>query len=159
MRKVSEALGVRNLTRLFVLGWWLVYPASAAFAQTLPDGPGKQTFEDTCSLCHSPTTVIGMHKTKAEWKSKVTEMLQEQDVSDSDRTAIIDYLFPQFPRDSQRKQSAAKDLETILAQKTPPPSCNIANRKAPSRRLEDLKKVPGIDPAKLEAVKSKLEFQ
>jgi mono/diheme cytochrome c family protein len=72
--------------------------AGLGLAQSLPDGPGKETFERVCSACHSPEAVIGLHKTKAEWKSKVTEMLQEAtDVPDADVTAIVDYLAKNFP--------------------------------------------------------------
>jgi cytochrome c5 len=70
-----------------------VTAALAAQAQTLPDNPGKHVFEATCSLCHEPTAVVSKHLPKAQWKSKVTEMLQEQaDVPDADLSAIIDYL-------------------------------------------------------------------
>ena len=137
--------------------WLLV--CSIALAQTLPDGPGKQTFEDTCSLCHSPAAVIGMHKTKAEWKSKVTEMLQEQDVSDSDRTAIIDYLFRSFPATVNVNKAAAKDIEPILGAKDAAAIVQYRESKGNFKTLDDLKRVPGIDPAKLESVKQQLEFQ
>jgi len=128
-------------------------------AQTLPDGPGKQTFEDTCSLCHSPTAVIGMHKTKAEWKSKVTEMLQEQDVSDSDRTAIIEYLTRSFPATINVNKASAKDLEALLGAKDAAAIVQYRESKGNFKTIEDLKKVPGIDMAKLEAMKQQLDFQ
>ena len=133
--------------------------SSVALAQTLPDGPGKQTFEDTCSLCHSPTAVIGMHKTKAEWKSKVTEMLQEQDVSDSDRTAIIDYLSRSFPPTVNVNKATAKDLEAILSAKDAAAIVQYRESKGNLKTIDDLKKVPGIDPAKVESIKQQLEFQ
>jgi len=142
---------VRNFT-------WLLF-SSIALAQTLPDGPGKQTFEDACSLCHSPTAVIGMHKTKAEWKSKVTEMLQEQDVSESDRSAIIDYLSRSFPAAVNVNKAAAKDLEPILGAKEAAAIVQYRESKGNFKTLDDLKKVPGIDTAKIDANKQQLEFQ
>jgi competence protein ComEA len=142
---------VRYLTALLL--------SSIALAQTLPEGPGKQTFEDTCSLCHSPTAVIGMHKTKAEWKSKVTEMLQEQDVPDSDRTAIIDYLARSFPATVNVNKAAAKDLEPILGAKDAAAIVQYRESKGTFKSIDDLKKVSGIEPAKLESVKQQLEFQ
>jgi competence protein ComEA len=147
---------VRHLT---LLGHAAI-AASVALAQTLPDGPGKQTFEDTCSLCHSPTAVIGMHKTKAEWKSKVTEMLQEQtDVSDSDRTAIIEYLARSFPATVNVNKATAKDIEAILGARDAAAIVQYRESKGNFKTLEDLKKVPGIDTAKVEASKPLLEFQ
>ena len=51
-----------------------------------------------CSMCHSPTAVIGQQGTKQWWQAKVTEMLQEvTDVPDSDVDAIVNYLAKNFP--------------------------------------------------------------
>ena len=148
---------MRHLT---LLVGYAAIAASVALAQTLPDSPGKQTFEDTCSLCHSPTAVIGLHKTKAEWRSKVTEMLQEQtDVSDSDRTAIIEYLTHSFPATVNMNKATAKDIEAILGARDAAAIVQYRESKGNFKTLEDLKKVPGIDAAKVEASKTLLEFQ
>jgi competence protein ComEA len=132
--------------------------SSVALAQTLPGGPGKQTFEDTCSLCHSPTAVIGMHKTKAEWNSKVTEMLQGQDVSESDRTAIIDYLSRSFPATVNVNKATAKDLEPILGAKDAAAIVQYRESKGNFKSIDDLKKIPGIDASRIESARQQLEF-
>jgi competence protein ComEA len=129
-------------------------------AQTLPEGPGKQTFEDTCSLCHSPTTVIGMHKTKAEWKAKVTEMLQGQaDVPESDRSAIIDYLARSFPATVSVNKASAMDLEVLFTPKDAAAIVQYRESKGAFKTIDDLKKVPGIDAARVDAGKEQLDFQ
>jgi competence protein ComEA len=136
--------------------------ACLALAQTLPDNPGKEIFESTCSLCHSPEAVIGKHKTKAEWKSKVTEMLQEQeDVSTADRSTIIDYLARSFPATVNVNKADSKELETILGISTKDSAAIIQYREAKGafKTLEDLKKVPGIDAARLEANKQLVDFK
>jgi competence protein ComEA len=133
-----------------------------ATAQALPDNPGKETFETTCSLCHSPLAVAGMHKTKAEWRSKVTEMLQEQsDVSTADRNTIIDYLAKSFPATVNINKAEAKDLEAILNLTPKEAQAIIEYRtaKGPYKTLDDLKKVPNIDATRLESTKQQLEFQ
>jgi hypothetical protein len=80
----------------------ILFLSIALQSQSLPGNPGKETFEAVCSRCHSPEAVIGKHKTRAEWTSKVTEMLQEQDdVSSEERNIIIDYLAKSFPAVSQ----------------------------------------------------------
>ena len=90
--------------------------ACSAVAQTLPDGPGKETFQMVCSMCHSPTAVIGQQGTKQWWQSKVTEMLQEvTDVPAADVDAIVSYLAKNFPIVKINVNKApAKDLETGL---------------------------------------------
>jgi competence protein ComEA len=100
-----------------------------------------------------------MHKTKAEWKSKVTEMLQEQDVSESDRTAIIDYLARSFPATVNVNKASAKDLEAVLSAKDAAVIVQYRESKGNLKTLDDLKKVPGIDTAKVDANKQQLEFQ
>jgi competence protein ComEA len=100
-----------------------------------------------------------MHKTKAEWKSKVTEMLQEQDVSDSDRTAIIEYLARSFPATVNVNKATEKDIEALLGAKDASAIVQYRESKGNFKTIDDLKKVPGIDTAKLEAIKQQLDFQ
>jgi len=38
----------------------------SAGAQQLPDGPVKQSLEEKCSMCHSPTQVMDGRRTPAE---------------------------------------------------------------------------------------------
>ena len=136
--------------------------AWSAGAQGLPDGPGKDTFQMVCSMCHAPTAVIGKQGSKQWWQSKVTEMLQEvTDVPDSDVDAIVAYLAKNFPvvRINVNK-AAAKDLETGLELTTKESEAIVQYREAKGnfKTLEDLKKVPGLDAVKVESKKDRLEF-
>src|SRR5262250_782390 len=70
---------------------------STAAGQSFPDGPGKDVFESVCSLCHSPTAVMGKQLTKTQWESKIIEMLQEEpDVTVQERASILEYLSSNF---------------------------------------------------------------
>lgn len=131
-------------------------------AQTLPDGPGKETFQMVCSMCHSPTAVIGKQGTKQWWQSKVTEMLQEvTDVPDSDADAIVNYLARNFPIVKINVNKAtAKEIEAGL-ELTPAESESIVQYRSVHgnfKSLDDLKKVPGLDAVKIESKKDHLEF-
>lgn len=135
--------------------------ASGVYAQSLPEGPGKETFQMVCSMCHSPTAVIGKQGTKQWWRSKVTEMLQEvTDVPDSDIDAIVNYLAKNFPVVKINVNKAtAKDLEAI--EFTPKEAGAIVQyREAHGnfKTLEDLKKVPGLDSVTVDSKKGRLEF-
>ena len=90
--------------------------AWGAFGQTLPDGPGKETFQTVCGMCHSPNAVIGKQGTEEWWQSKVTEMLQEEtDIPSADVDTIVAYLAKNFPVVKVNVNKAtAKDLETGL---------------------------------------------
>jgi len=133
-----------------------------ACAQTLPDGPGKETFQMFCSMCHTPEAVIGQQGTRQWWQSKVTEMLQEvTDVPDSDVNAIVTYLAKNFPLVKINVNKAtAKDLETGLELTSKESEAIVLYRAAKGnfKTLDDLKKVPGLDAVKMESKKDRLEF-
>jgi competence protein ComEA len=138
-----------------LLGW-------TAGAQSLPDGPGKDTFQMVCSMCHSPTAVIGKQGTKQWWQSKVTEMLQEvTDVPDSDVNAIVSYLAKNFPIVKVNvNKASAKDLETGLELTAKESTAIVEYRESNGsfKSIDDLKKVPGLDAVKIESKKDRLEF-
>jgi len=136
--------------------------ACGACAQTLPDGPGKETFQMVCSMCHSPDAVIGKQGSKQWWQSKVTEMLQEStDIPDSDVDTIVAYLAKNFPVVKINVNKAgAKDLETGLELTAKESEAIVQYREAKGnfKTLDDLKKVPGVDAVKIESKKDRLEF-
>jgi competence protein ComEA len=130
-------------------------------AQTLPEGPGKETFQMVCSLCHSPNAVIGKQGTKQWWQSKATEMLQETEVPESDIDTIVAYLAKSFPIVKINVNKAvAKDLETGLELTAKESEAIVQYREAKGnfKTLDDLKKVPGLDAVKIESKKDRVEF-
>src|SRR5215470_10927869 len=85
--------------------------------QSFPESPGKDTFESVCSLCHSPTAVMGKQWTRSQWESKIIEMLQEEtDVTAKERDAILDYLSANFKPGGKIyiNKASAKDLAPAL---------------------------------------------
>lgn len=134
-----------------------------ASAQSLPEGPGKDVFVNVCSLCHAPTAPMGKQWTKAQWEAKVTEMLQEEpDVTPQERAAILGYLSENFKPGGKIyvNKAGAKDLETALELSAGQAEAIFRYRqeKGDFKALDDLKKVPGVDAAKIEAKKNLLEF-
>jgi competence protein ComEA len=151
-------VGVKSFLRCFIsLG-----AVIGLSGQTLPDGPGKETFQMVCSMCHSPDAVIGKQGSKQWWQSKVTEMLQEvTDVPSSDVDAIVAYLAKNFPIVKINvNKAAAKDLESSLELTTKESEAIVQYRDAHGnfKTLDDLKKVPGLDSAKIESKKDRLEY-
>jgi len=131
-------------------------------AQTLPDGPGKETFQMVCSMCHSPTAVIGKQGTKQWWQSKVTQMLQEvTDVPDSDVDSIVNYLARNFPIiKTNVNKATAKEIQTGLELTAAESDAIVRFRESHGafKSLEELKKVPGLDAVKVESKRDRLEF-
>ena len=76
----------------------VVFLASGARGQSLPDGPGKELVEAVCTACHTLERVVAKRATKAEWQDKVLEMLQEDpDITQPERDRIVEYLAKTFP--------------------------------------------------------------
>lgn len=138
--------------------------ACTAAAQNLPDNPGRELFETICTECHTTDRVAGQQKTRAEWQLKVTEMLQEdQDVTQAERDTIVNYLAATFPKPGRINvnKAAAKELETTLGLTSKDSEAIVRYRqeKGAFKTLDDVKKVPGIDTAKIETNKERIEFQ
>lgn len=115
-----------------------------------------------CSMCHSPTAVIGKQGSKQWWQAKVTEMLQEvTDVPDSDVDAIVGYLAKNFPViKTNVNKATAQELKTGL-ELTAEESEAIVHYRAANgtfKTIADLEKVPGLDAVKIESKKDRLEF-
>jgi competence ComEA-like helix-hairpin-helix protein len=106
---------------------------------------------------------MGKQWTKSQWESKVIEMLQEEpDVTAQERTAIIEYLAANFkPGDKiYINKAAAKDLASALevSAETAAAIVRYRDENGAFKSVADLKKVPNLDPAKIDNKKDRLEF-
>lgn len=148
---------------MLVVCFGLIGLAAGAPLQSLPDGPGKETFVSVCSLCHSPTAPMGKQWTRQQWEAKVTEMLQEEpDVTREERATIVEYLAANFKPGGKIYINRARtaDLETALdiPAKSAEAIVRYREEKGDFKSLDDLKRVPDVDAAKIEARKDRLEF-
>ena len=135
--------------------------SSGAAGQSLPEGPGRELVEQICSACHAPTAVIGKQWTRSQWADKVLEMLQEEpDVTQPERDRIVDYLARNFPKPVNVNKAAAKELAAALDFSFADAEAIVRYReqKGGFKTVDDLKKVPGLDPARIEAKRQSLEF-
>lgn len=135
-------------------------PVEAQTAQ-FPENPGREIFEIICSTCHQPTVVLDKRWTKAAWQAKVTEMLQEEiDVTETERTQIVGYLAKSFPDRVNVNTATAAELERIAQIPGDSASAIVAHRAAKGtfKTIEDVKQVSGVDAARVEDKKDRLEF-
>jgi len=136
----------------------------APSAQSPPDGPGKAEFESVCSLCHDgAAAVMGKQWTRTQWEAKVAEMLQEEpDVTPKEVAAIVEYLSSNFKPGGKIyiNKAKAKDLASALeiSVSVADAIARYRDEKGRFKTLDDVKQVPGVDPAKIEATKDRLEF-
>jgi competence protein ComEA len=98
-----------------------------------------------------------------QWEAKITEMLQEEpDVTAPERAAIAEYLAANFKPGGMIyvNKAKAKDLEAALELSSVDAAALVRYRDEHGsfNTLDDLKKVPGLDAAKVEAFKGRLDF-
>jgi len=160
---------MRSVFRLSInaggrLAFALIMAAGAAWAQW-PDGPGKRETLELCSKCHEFARSISLRQDRAGWQATINKMANlGARGTDKDFAAVVDYLATNFPGDELPKlnvnTAAAIDFESRLSLKRSEAAAIIGYRakNGPFKSIEDLKKIPGIDTAKIEAKKDRLIF-
>jgi competence protein ComEA len=165
---------------VFVLyGGMLLLPLMAAFAhptqggdssnpakQDPPPGPGKDLLVKQCTGCHELTTVTSQHKSESGWTDTVVEMRNRgANGSDEEMEQIIHYLTVNFgPQNTPAKvninsASAAEIVSGLsLPQEQADSIVAYRNKNGKYKDIAGLKQVPGIEAAKIDAVKDRIEF-
>jgi competence protein ComEA len=143
----------------------LALSTTSAFAQ-LPDGPGKAETERVCSQCHELERSISLHQDRDAWQATMNKMVGlGAKGTEKEFQAVVDYLAKNYPGEAVPKldvnHAESIDLESGLSLKRSEAAAIIQyrTRNGPFKSVEDLKKVPGIDAAKIEAKKDRLVFQ
>jgi competence protein ComEA len=140
-------------------------PAMLALAQ-FPDGPGKAETVRLCSQCHELERAASMRMDAEGWQASVSKMSSlGMKATDAEIAAIVAYLAKTFPAETIPKlnvnKASAIELESALSLRRSQSAAIIDYRtkNGPFKSLEDLKKVLGVDAAKLDAKKDRLTFQ
>ena len=163
-----RSAGINGVTKLvsswLVLGW-LACGSLLARAQGLPDGSGKEAIEASCTLCHGLSYITQSNKSLSGWRDIVSDMMARgAPLTKEEFEAVLPYLATHFgPKESSKvnvNKASAKELETALAISAREAEAIVRYREQNQafRTWEDVKKVPGMDPKKIEAGKDRLAF-
>jgi len=139
---------------------------SAAQVRQLPDGPGKAETQKLCSQCHELDKAFSLSQDRPGWQGTIDKMVGfGMKGTEQERSAVLEYLVKNFPADELPKinvnEAKAIELESGLSLRRSQAAAIIQYREknGPFKSIEDLKKVPGIDVAKIEAKKDRLVFK
>ncbi|MGI4854481.1 MAG: ComEA family DNA-binding protein [Janthinobacterium lividum] len=153
----------------------------AAAAQALPDnhpempsGPGKDETLRTCTKCHSITNVTNQHKDKDGWTATITKMVGYGATgTDDEFEAILTYVNKNYGLDSPPADAAAAAHAKIVVNKETAAQLSTdlgltadeagavisyRDKNGSFKSVDDLKKVPNVDAAKIDAKKDVLDF-
>ena len=138
-------------------------PAHQQQYSEFPAGTGRDTFLRVCSKCHSPDNVLASGQDRQGWQNTISKMADlGADATDDEFTAVLDYLAKNFPAADKTNvnKATAAQLETGLALSAKDADAIVQYRakNGDFKSIDDLKKVPGVDTAKLDAKKNQLAF-
>ena len=159
------ALFMLSASRLSTNLLFLMLGVAVSFAQQLPEGPGKPETQKLCSQCHEIARSISVRQDRAGWQGVMSKMSTlGMKATDQELQAAFEYLASHYPADDVMRlninTAEAVDIESALTLRRSQASAVIAYREkhGPFKTIGDLKKVPGLDPAKIEAKKERLTF-
>jgi len=139
-------------------------PGSRLAAQdVLPDAPGKDVTVKLCASCHAADTVASARHSPDGWRDVIAKMVAAgAEGTEQEFETVLQYLSTQFPAEGQKalnlNTATAIELESVAGLLRKEAAVLIAHREksGPCKKLEDLKKVAGLDYKKIEARKERL---
>jgi competence protein ComEA len=131
----------------------------------LPEGPGRDETMKLCKQCHEVARSISLRQDRDGWHTTMNKMVAfGMKSTDKEYAAVLDYLVKHFPAEDVPRlnvnKATAIELEAGLSLRRSQAAALIAYREKNGdfKGLDDLKKVPGLDAAKLDAKKDRLVF-
>ena len=153
---------MKSLVHLSAVALLAALPVAAV---ELPDGPGKAELEKMCLQCHDVAKSVSLRQDRNGWGATMTKMIaMGMQGSDEDMQLVLDYLAKNFPPEAlppiNINTARSIQLESRFSLKRSEAAAILKYRKehGPFKSLEDLKNVPGIDFAKIEAKQDSVVF-
>lgn len=151
---------------MFPTRYLFILLSPLALTAQMPDGPGKAETVKLCSTCHEIERVFSLRQDSAGWQGEVDKMVQFGMAATDDQIRLtIDYLSTHFPADEgppklNINRASAIELEAALSLRRSVAAAVIEyrNKNGAFKSIDDLKKVPGVDAAKVDAKKDRLAF-
>jgi competence protein ComEA len=138
--------------------------AGSVWAQ-MPDGAGNAETQRVCKGCHELERSVSPRQDRDGWQQTMDKMVAlGAEVTEKDYNAILDYLAKNYPGEELPKlnvnKATAIELESRLTLPRSQAAAIIAYRTKNGvfKSVDDLKKIPGVDAAKIEAKKDRITF-
>jgi len=164
-RRDESRRGRHECLRHVVLLSIFFFLAASAWAQ-LPEGAGKTETQKICAQCHEVERSISPRQDRAGWQATMDKMSSlGMKATDDETQAVLNYLSEHYPAEASPRinvnKARAIDLESGLSLPRSQAALIVEyrTRHGDFKSIEDLKKVPGVDAAKIEAKRDRLTFQ
>jgi competence protein ComEA len=124
----------------------------------LPEGPGKDVMVRSCGTCHEAKRAASTRLTRAGWAAVIDSMIgRGAQIRDAEVPVVLEYLSTHFLGEAAQpiniNTAPQVDFEAAVGLLRREAAAVIAYRNRHGRfaSVDDLKKVPGVDPRKIEA--------
>jgi competence protein ComEA len=140
----------------------LAAPAPGEKKSRLPEGQGRETTLRLCGNCHPADIVLGRAHSEEGWTEIIMRMVQRGAPGTEDELSeIIEYLARNVKAAPKVNvnQAPAKELAEGLDLSAAEAQAIVkAREKSEFKTLDDLRKLPGLNPRKIEAKKDRIVF-
>jgi competence ComEA-like helix-hairpin-helix protein len=135
----------------------------SAFAQSLPEGQGRDTVMKVCGGCHEAEQAAALRLNRDGWSDLISNMRSMgAEATEAEFAEVLDYLSTHFPAaDAPAKlninTATQVELESVAGLLRSQAAAVVKFvEKTPCKDLSDLKKVQGLDYTKIEERKDLL---
>ncbi|HEX4133920.1 MAG TPA: helix-hairpin-helix domain-containing protein [Bryobacteraceae bacterium] len=131
-----------------------------AQAQDLPEGKGKDMVETVCGACHGTDLISTRRATKEGWSYIVDDMVSRGASATNEQIqAINDYLAKNLGQVNVNKGASA-EIASVLEISGAQADAIVKYRTdhGDFKTVDDLKKVPGLETAKLDTKKDRVVY-
>ena len=145
--------------RLFVATAFALSTVSALGQNTNSDRLDTATFRAICGSCHAITLVEGL-RTESEWREEVDQMIKIGARCTDEQLQRVMRVLTRTLTKVDVNTAQARQIAPVLGLSDATAEALVKRRteNGAFKTIEDLKKVPGVDPVKLEARKERIMF-
>lgn len=139
---------------------WMVSIASLPSQDQFPDGAGRQDLLKVCSGCHDAEIVLSHLQTPSEWTETFQKMVDVgAEASGDEWRAIEQYIDANLALIAINK-SPASELQLTMSVSPDVAAAIVTHRQenGPFKSIDDVKKVAGVDAAKIDGWKKRFAF-
>jgi competence protein ComEA len=154
---------MKSLATCLALAAICVFAADEKDAGLLPDGEGKALVGRVCIDCHASGNFRRARLTKDQWEESVADMVDRgAKATDEEVNTIVAYLEKNFGKGAKVQMNSAPlvEIKVVLGFTVPESQAVVDYREKNGgiKSFEDLAKIPGVDPAKVESARDRMAF-
>lgn len=126
----------------------------------LPEAPGKAVLLKVCTLCHGTDMITDTPRTVPLWRDTLELMMSFGAIATEDEwRAIENYLVVNLAHLGVNK-APARDIALVFGMDAQVAKgiVDYREKNGPFKSVDDLKKAPGIEAAKIDALETRLIF-